>query len=293
MVDTTHNIVMKLIEDSGSTKTDWILIDGSNNIVTTFSTKGLNPNIVSDEQIVFELNNEIQLKEYSGSPLKLFFYGAGCSGANNLHRMQKALQSFFINALIEVRSDIEAAVYATCDDQPAIVAILGTGSNSCLFTGEEIKGNDFSLGYILGDEGSGNYFGKKLLRDYFYGDLPSDLQIKFLEQFEISRDELIQRVYKEPLPNEFIASFLPFFSENIEHTYCDNTISLGVEEFLRIYIKRFKEHSKLPIHFVGSAAYYFDHQLYEMCAKHNLRVGKILKSPISELAEYHIKKYKS
>ncbi len=94
MVDTTHNIEMKLIADSGSTKTDWILIDGSNNIVTTFSTKGLNPNIVSDEQIVFELNNEIQLKEYSGSPLKLFFYGAGCSGANNLHQMQKALQSF-------------------------------------------------------------------------------------------------------------------------------------------------------------------------------------------------------
>ncbi len=288
-----NNIGIKLIADSGSTKTDWVLVDENNTIVTTFSTKGLNPNILTNQQIVDELKNEIQFTALQELHLKLFFYGAGCSGADNLHRMQNTLRSFFFNAVVEVRSDIEAAVFATCDDQPAIVAILGTGSNSCLFTGREIIGSDFSLGYILGDEGSGNYFGKKLLRDYFYRELPNDLAVKFIEKYEITREDVIQKVYKEPFPNEYIASFLPFYFDNIQHSYCENTVKEGFEIFLTIYIKRFKEHSKLPVHFVGSVGHYFENQLNEMCAKHNLRVGKILRSPITDLTEYHINKNKS
>lgn len=287
-----NNIGIKLIADSGSTKTDWVIVDENNTLVTTFSTKGLNPNILTDEQIAVELKNEIQFTPIRGLQLKLFFYGAGCSGAVNLHRMQNILRSFFLNAHVEVRSDIEAAVFATCDDHPAIVAILGTGSNSCLFTGREIIGTDFSLGYILGDEGSGNYFGKKLLRDYFYKELPDDLAVKFIEKYEITREEVIQKVYKEPFPNEFIASFLPFYSDNIDHSYCENTINTGFEIFSNIYIKRFREHSKLPVHFVGSVGHYFENQLIKMCAKHNLQIGKVLRSPITDLTEYHINKIK-
>jgi len=281
---------MILIADSGSTKTDWVVIDKDNAIIKTFSTKGLNPNILTDEQIVKELKEEIQLAALCESQLELFFYGAGCSGSINLHRMQNMLHSFFTKATIEVKSDMEAAVYATSGDYPAIVAILGTGSNACLFTGDEITGADFSMGYILGDEGSGNYFGKILLRDYFYAELPKDLAVKFMEKFEITRADVIQRVYIEPFPNEFIASFLPFFAENIKHIYCENIIANGLEKFLRIYIKRFKEHSTFPIHFVGSVAFYFNDKLKEICSKNNLKIGKIIKSPITHLAEYHINK---
>jgi len=292
LINTKNTIGMKLIADSGSTKTDWVLIDKDNAIIKTFSTKGLNPNILTDEKIVKELKEEIQLTALCESHLELFFYGAGCSGSNNLHRMQNMLHSFFTNATIAVKSDMEAAVYATCGDKPAIVAILGTGSNACLFTSDEITGADYSLGYILGDEGSGNYFGKILLRDYFYGELPRDLTVKFMEKFEITRADVIQRVYKESFPNEFIASFLPFYTENIKHIYFENIISNGLKIFLRIYIQRFKEHSTLPIHFVGSVAFYFNDKLNELCSKNNLKIGKIIKSPITQLAEYHINKNK-
>ncbi len=279
---------MMLIADSGSTKADWVLIKEGNNIVTTFSTKGLNPNILSDEQIVFELNKEIQLKELHEADINLFFYGAGCSGVNNLKRMQNVLGSFFKFGLIEVRSDMEAAVYATCNDQPAIVAILGTGSNSCLFSEGVIKATEFSLGYILGDEGSGNYFGKILLRDYFYNNLPKDLTLKFIEKFNVTREDVLKRVYKEPFPNEYIASFLPFYAENIEHEYCKNIISNGLTLFLKIYIRRFEEHTNLPVHFVGSVGYYFDSHLKEACSKLNIEVKKVIKKPITQLAQYHI-----
>ena len=285
---TNGNIGMMLIADSGSTKTDWMLLDHEQDIVKTFSTKGLNPNILSDKQIAAELISEIQFDDVRDENVNIYFYGAGCSGRINTDRIKGILQSQFSKSVINVHSDIEAAVFATCNNKPAIVAILGTGSNSCFFSEDEISGLEYSLGYILGDEGSGSYFGKKLLRDHFYGKLPVELQEKFNANFELSRDEVIERIYRQTFPNEFIASFLPFYQENINHPWCKKIIDDGLEEFLRIYIQRFNNFEKVPVHFIGSVAYFFEDQLKEQCGKLQINPGKIIRSPIPGLAEYHI-----
>ncbi|MFI5170786.1 MAG: hypothetical protein ACHQFW_00260, partial [Chitinophagales bacterium] len=159
--------------------------------------------------------------------------------------------------------------------------------NSCYYDGNNILGGDYSLGYILGDEGSGSYFGKRLLRDYFYSLLPEDLHNKFAKQYAISRTELIERIYKQDFPNEYLASYLPFFKENASHPYCSYFINFGFEEFIRIYIYRFPNFKVVDIWFVGSVAFHFQEQLLKACKETDIHVAGIIQSPISQLANYH------
>ncbi len=276
-----------LIADSGSTKTDWLFINKLSQASTPFKTKGLNPNILSDEGILQELLASADIVELKNEHIEIYFYGSGCGSIINKERVKNNLQSIFTNAIIQVESDLVGAVNATCGNQAGIVAILGTGSNSCFFDGENIFGDQLSLGYILGDEGSGSYFGKILLRDFLYALMPEDLMYQFNIEYAVSRDEVINRVYKQPYPNEYIASFLPFLNKHKEHPYCKSIITSGFEDFLKIYILRFPKAKNLQIHFVGSVAMVFENELKQICDRLKLAVGAILRSPIEALAEYH------
>jgi glucosamine kinase len=217
----------------------------------------------------------------------LYFYGAGLGNNQNKVRLNDIFKNIFPQASLYFGSDIEGAVKSAAHDGACITAILGTGSNSCLFDGHEIIGDTFSLGYILGDEGSGSYFGKRLLRDYFYGLLPEDLAKDFKATYPVTRDELIQKVYREAAPNEFIASFLPFYKKHIDHNYCNYFIHYGLEEFIKIYIWRFKDYKQLPVHFVGSVAFHFEQELKTICNSLQVTVGTIIQAPIFGLLNYH------
>jgi glucosamine kinase len=278
---------MILIADSGSTKTDWVFLSKENNKTTFFTSSGLNPNLLSDDAIRSELFHITEIETISASVNALYFYGAGLGNNQNVIRMTAIFEKILPQASLYFASDIEGAVKSAAHDGACITAILGTGSNSCLWTGNEIVGDTFSLGYILGDEGSGSYFGKRLLRDYFYGLLPQDLAHDFKATYPLTRDELIQKVYREPAPNEFIASFLPFYKKHIDHKYCNYFMFYGLEEFIKIYIWRFKDYQQLPVHFVGSMAFHFEQELRTICKSLQVTVGTIIQAPIFGLLNYH------
>lgn len=277
---------MKLIADSGSTKTDWVLTGAEPEF---FTSPGLNPNILADNVIVTELQKLTALTENKSAINEIYFYGAGCASPENCTRLTAIFHEMFPDAIIEIKSDIAGAAYAANIGKPGIVGILGTGSNSCFFDGEQIFGGDFSLGYILGDEGSGSYFGKRLLRDYFYRLLPEELYEAFKDKYHIVRTDVIEKVYRNTTPNEFIASFLPFYKENITHPYCTYFINFGLEEFIKIYIWRFSNFKSVDVHFVGSVAFHFEEQLRAVCAKLQINPGRIIASPIQGLLQYHTK----
>jgi len=275
---------MKLIADSGSTKTDWVLIDAE---PTFFTSPGLNPNILEDQVIVQELQKITALTENKSAITEIYFYGAGCASPENCTRLASIFKEMFPDTVVVIKSDIEGAAYAANNGKPGIVAILGTGSNSCFFDGEKIYVGDFSLGYILGDEGSGSYFGKRLLRDYFYRLLPEELYEAFKDKYHIVRNDVIEKVYRNNAPNEFIASFLPFYKEHIQHQYCTYFINFGLEEFIKIYIWRFSNYKAVDVNFVGSVAFHFEEQLRAVCAKLTIKPGRIIASPIQGLLQYH------
>lgn len=275
---------MKLIADSGSTKTDWVLIDAE---PFFFTSPGLNPNILEDQVIVQELQKITALTENKSAITEIYFYGAGCASPENCTRLASIFKEMFPDTVVVIKSDIDGAAYAANNGKPGIVAILGTGSNSCFFDGEKIFGGDFSMGYILGDEGSGSYFGKRLLRDYFYRILPEELYEAFKAKYHIVRNDVIEKVYRNNAPNEFIASFLPFYKEHIQHPYCTYFINFGLEEFIKIYIWRFSNYKAVDVNFVGSVAFHFEEQLRAVCAKLTIKPGRIIASPIQGLLQYH------
>ena len=279
---------MILIADSGSTKTDWIVLNDQPEIEHQFTTKGLNPNVISFDAIFNLLITSPEIEKLIPQVNKLFFYGSGCGSEKNSKSMHATLKSVFTKSIIEVKSDLYAAAYATSGIKGGIVCILGTGSNSCFYNGRELSGGNFSLGYLLGDEGSGFYFGKRLLRDYFYGILPNELKEKFAEAYPISREDLIRKVYQESYPNQFIASFVPFLKENINHPYCNYLINFGFDEFIKIFITTIPNYKLWPVHFVGSVADAFHEQLIASCKANDLVEGNIIASPALSLANYHI-----
>lgn len=279
---------MILIADSGSTKTDWILLDEKLQIAEQFATKGLNPNIISTDTIFNYLLVDPAIEKIVPQVNKLFFYGSGCGAEKNARAMQSTLRHIFTKAHVEVKSDLYGAAYAVSGNKGGIICILGTGSNSCFYDGRELSGGNFSLGYILGDEGSGFYFGKRLLRDYFYGILPVELKEKFASTYKLTRDELIRKVYQESYPNQYIASFVPFIKENIQHPYFNYLINYGLDEFIKIFITTIPNYKLWPVHFVGSVAEVFREQLINNLLANDLVAGNIVASPAISLANYHI-----
>ena len=276
---------IKLIADSGSTKTDWCLINGKKKI--RISTQGLSPYFLSGIQIVEILEKELLPKLKKQFPEEIFFYGTGCSNPANVALIKKALKTVFPSVGIKVDHDLMGAAKALCGNEKGIACILGTGSNSCYFNGKRIVKNSPGLGYVLGDEGSGTYLGKKVIQYYLYNTFDPDLMDRFNAKYHTNMVEILDAVYKNPLPNRYLAQFAGFLSENRGHFMIENIIEDGFNDFFFNHIYKYRESWTLPIHFVGSIAHGFKDVLKEMCFSYELKLGKVLKNPMEGLIQYH------
>ncbi len=288
---------MILIADSGSTKTDWRLID-EKNIIHQFSTQGINPYFQSKEEIDFilkaelmpQLKSQIQLsaEQVSNHKFQIFFYGAGCKADSKKRNVQDAVIQNFQSSIIEVNTDLLGAARALCGSKPGIAAILGTGSNTCYYDGENIIENRSSLGFILGDEGSGAHIGKTFIQSYLNKEMPAELASVFFEHFNLTTDDILDAVYKKPMPNRFLASFSKFIHQNLKDKYIIDLVTNCFETFLDKHICKYKNHKELPVGCVGSVAFHFCDILSAVAAKNGVNIGKIVETPIEELVLYHL-----
>lgn len=280
---------MILIADSGSTKTDWRLID-KNKEIHQFHTVGMNPYFVGSDQIAQTVREGVYAShsEWKGA-LEIFFYGAGCSTDDKRAVVSAGLKTVFPDAKIEVTHDIVAAARATCGHAPGIAAILGTGSNSCYYNGKQIVESVISPGYIFGDEGSGGQIGRALLTDYLYDELPEDLTKHFEHRFpEATREAILDAVYKQPRPNRFLASFSKFVYQNISNEYCVKLVIKCFDQFFDRHICKYEKHQEVPLHVVGSVGYYYSKLLQSVAENKGVSMGKILETPIAGLTLYHL-----
>ncbi len=275
---------IKLIADSGSTKTEWCLIHGKTS--KTYFTQGLSPYFLSAVQFQDILEKELYHK-LKIKPEEIYFYGTGCSNADNVKWVKKAIQKVFIQANVSVDHDLMGAARGLCGHEKGIACILGTGSNSCYYNGKKIVKNSPGLGYVLGDEGSGAYLGKKVIQYFLYNTFDEDLMDRFKAKFNTGNDEILTSVYKKPLPNRYLASFAIFLAENRGHYMIENIIEDGFNDFFFNHIYKYRESWTMPIHFTGSVAYGFKDVLKEMCRSYELQLGKVIKKPMDGLVNFH------
>ncbi|MBD2754737.1 N-acetylglucosamine kinase [Spirosoma validum] len=278
---------MLLIADSGSTKTDWRLVTADNQ-VRVIQTDGFNPYYQTVAQMVATLR--AQLVPYVSDELitDVFFYGTGCTGPAVNHIVVDALRTVLPNLQsVTVNTDMLGAARAAAAYEPGIVCILGTGSNACCYDGQQIIRGIQSLGFWLGDEGSGGYLGKTLVRDFFQERLPDDLREAFYSRYALDRATLLENAYQRPFPNRYFASFTPFLSDHFTHPYVGKLVLDAFVLFLTTYVKRFPEADRWPVNFVGSIAHYFTESLRQAVKQTGLTIGHILKAPAEQLVEFH------
>jgi len=276
-----------LIADSGSTKTEWCLLDGKTKINVV--TQGISPYFQNATQITAIIREELLPGLKNKQPDELFYYGTGCSNPANVALVKKAIKAVFKTGKVFVDHDLAGAAKALCGDQKGIACILGTGSNSCYYNGKKIVKNSPGLGYVLGDEGSGTYLGKKVLQYYLYNTFDPDLMDRFKAAYQTSPNEILDALYKQPLPNRYLAGFAGFLAENRGHFMVENIIEDGFNDFFYHHIYKYRESWTHPIHFVGSIAWGFKDVLKEMCLSYELQLGKVLKNPMEGLISYHTK----
>lgn len=276
---------MILIADCGSTKTDWALCD-NDTVVTRIKTQGFNPTQQNAEEIFAALSTELEGQIDTDAPQAIYFYGAGCAYESAIKRMRTALSGIFATKEIYIYSDLLAAARALCGHDEGIACILGTGSNSCLFDGEKITDNTPSLGYILGDEGSGAHLGRQLVSDCIKKQLPAPICEKFLKQYNLTVPGILERVYHEPLPNRFLASFAPFLHENRKNAEIHNLLVHCFTQFFQRNTMVYRR-SWLPIHIIGSIGVSFAQEIKETAESLGLSIGNIVNSPMEGLIEYH------
>jgi N-acetylglucosamine kinase-like BadF-type ATPase len=278
---------MILIADGGSTKADWIALDENKNETFRVRTLGLNPAVVSEPELRNRIVNMFQLMAVKEEVKEIHFYGAGCGTPKPVTILTEVLKSIFTNANVIVSEDMLAAVYAASGKEPAIVCILGTGSNSCYFDGENLEMKTASLGYTLMDEASGNYFGKRLLRDFYYEKMPKPIAKKFKEQFELDVDTVKFNLYRQPNPNMYLASFAKFMFEFKEEKYIKRIIKKGFTTFFKYRIVPLQKPTDTPIYFIGSIAFYFRDILEKVASKHQMKITDIIQRPIDNLVQFH------
>jgi N-acetylglucosamine kinase-like BadF-type ATPase len=278
---------MILIADGGSTKADWIALDNDKNEVFRVRTLGLNPAVVTQNELRNRIVNMFQLMDVKEEVTEIHFYGAGCGTPKPSAILKSVLETVFIHAKVNIEEDMLAAVYAASGNKPAIVCILGTGSNSCYFDGTSVHMKTVSLGYSVMDEASGNYFGKLLLREYFYGKMPKRIANKFEEEYNLDADVIKYHLYKQPNPNRYLASFAKFMFEFKEDKYIKKIIKRGFNEFFKYRILPFGKTTDTPIYFIGSIAFYFSEILEKVAKKNHLSIAGILQRPIDNLLDFH------
>ena len=277
---------MIIIADSGSTKCSWAICDKNGQIVERCSTIGFNPYFIKSSQVLNHLQNS-DLKEIKDNVDEVYFYGAGCSSKKMNDIIEKPFVEFFSNAQVNIHHDLDAACYSMYDGEPAITGILGTGSNSCLFDGEKIYENAPSLGFMLGDEASGNNFGKKLLCLYFNNVLDEDLKQKYEENYETDIAQINSNVYNNSRANVYLAKFFPFVSENKSHPQMHALIMKTLDEFFKLHICCFEDFKKVKVNFIGSVAFFLKDEIEKVAQKYNCEIGHIVKNPIDRLIKYH------
>lgn len=274
-----------LIADSGSTKCEWCLVSGKEK--KRFFSQGISPYFISYGQVVELLEKEVLAKTKNQNIEEIFYYGTGCKSAVNRQMMRKAIRKIFPDADVSVEHDLMAAARALCGKERGIACILGTGCNSCYYNGKRIIKNSPGLGYVLGDEGSGAYLGKKVLQYYLYNTFDEDLIFRFNNKFNTNDAQILENIYKKPLPNRYLASFTVFLSENRGHYMIENIIEDGLNDFFFQHICKYNESWHYPINFVGGVAYIFRDVVKELCRAYEFEAGHILKNPMEGLLNYH------
>jgi N-acetylglucosamine kinase-like BadF-type ATPase len=279
---------MIFIVDSGSTKTDWIALDDSGKVLFSTQTLGLNPQVLPSAILTERIINNYDLYQNRENVSYVHFYGAGCGVDSPAKRIEKVFSEIFTNGKFSILEDTYAAVYATTQsNSPAIVCILGTGSNCTYYDGKVIEQRITSLGYVLMDEASGNFYGKQLIRAYYFKTMPDALAKKFEDQFDLSADTIKENVYRRENPNTYLAKFAQFIIEHKDVPEMKFIIEDGLKRFISHQILQFENAKDIPIHFVGSIAFYLKSEIEEALKKNGLRMGEVIKRPIDGLVDHH------
>lgn len=279
---------MILIVDSGATKADWIALDEEGNQLFLTQTLGLSPEVLTKAVIEDRLANNFELSKNKHKVTQLHFYGAGCGTVRMKKFLKEIFLVFFPNAKAHVKEDTYAAIFATTEiGTQGIVCILGTGSNCSYYDGHQLFQKVTSLGYIPMDDGSGNFFGRKLIRDYYFHKMPQDLAMKFAKEYDLNADIIKENLYKQPNPNTYLATFARFLVENKDHPYCKGVIDKGFQQFVNNYIMQFELATKVPICFVGSIAHFLRDELTTVLERNDLIPGVIQQRPIEGLVDFH------
>ncbi|PKG41787.1 BadF/BadG/BcrA/BcrD ATPase family protein [Psychroflexus sp. MES1-P1E] len=280
---------MILIADGGSTKCDWILLDDEGEVVTKTRTKGLNPAVFKPHILKSRLQENDALKQIIPKVSRVDFYGAGCGTPTPIKNLKGILEDYFNNAEVNVEEDMVAAALAATTE-PGIVCILGTGSNSCFFDGKKVHMEVESLGYVLMDEASGNYFGKRLIRDYYYKTMGIDMSKEFAKRYDLSADCIKRNVYKEENPNTYLASFAEFiFTAQERNGYFYKLIYEGMEKFIERRVMCYKQAQNVPIHFIGSIAFFSEDIIRDVAKRYHLNIGNVIRRPIDGLISHYKK----
>ena len=276
---------IKLIADSGATKAEWTVLGEVK--TRTFTTQGISPYFLNTEQISELLKKELLPKLRQTRIDEVYYYGTGCANPANAKMVAKAIHNNLPQSKIEVNHDLLAAARGLCGREPGIACILGTGSNSCYYNGKKIVRNSPGLGYVLGDEGSGAYLGKKVIQYYLYETFDEELRGRFDLTYMTSATEILENVYKKPLPNRYLASFARFLADNRGHYMIENIIEDGLNDFFFYHLCKYREIWKLPVNFVGGVAFGFRDVVKHLCESYEFQLGTVLKKPMSGLIEYH------
>lgn len=278
---------MILIAESGSTKCDWVLLDRHGERKRLFRTMGFNPYFHCEKEIFSYMEKSDEFASLPEDIQHVFFYGAGCSSNSLKAIVSRALQQYFSNAHVAVDHDLVAAAYSTWTGEPAITCILGTGSNSCYFDGKSVSEEVPALAYVLGDEGSGSYYGKQLLSNFLYKRLPEHIAADFYREYGLNKDQIIDQVYNKPHANVYLAGFAVYVAKHKDDPYFQEMVRKGMRKFMQIHVACFPNYREVPVHFVGSLAFIFESTLQEEAAKLGIRVGELIKRPIDGLEKYH------
>ncbi len=277
---------MILIADSGSTKTDWVLID-KNNQKQYFKTQGLNPYFVRSEEFIATVTAAITPSSLGVE--HVYYYGSGCGTDSKRNEVESSLNQLFAHAKIEVEHDLLGAARALCLHKKGLACILGTGSHACLYNGTEIIEEAISLGFILGDEGGGAHMGKQLVTAYLYNELPDDLLEKFVKEFQPDKASILENIYRKQFPNRYLAGYVPFLVQHKGHKYVSNLVGQSFDLFISRHIKTLYNVQDFEANFVGSVAFVFESILRKKIESHGMKVGEILNKPIDGLIRFHKK----
>ncbi|MFY8026067.1 MAG: N-acetylglucosamine kinase [Sediminibacterium sp.] len=274
-----------LIADSGSTKCEWcLLVNGKKKTVLT---PAMSPYFVTGDEMVQILSKQL-LPKIKNTPIdQIHFYGTGLGNPANIDIMKKVFKILFPKTKTAINTDLLGIARASCGHKKGIACILGTGSNACYYNGKKIVSISPGLGYVLGDEGSGAYLGKKVIQYYLYKTFDEDLMSRFQKRFGETHASILENIYKKPLANRYMASFAIFLAENRGHFMIENIIEDGLNDFFFTHLYKFKESWTQPIHFVGSVGFGFRDVLKELCNSYELELGKVLKTPMPGLVAFH------